>query len=385
MSMDISFKLDPEIIIGPDTLSLAGSICGRYGRRVMIAADHALETRHVKRLQDILEDSGISVIVFDGVEENSSVEMAENIVELCCAAHCSAVVGFGGRKAMTIARMAAYMSPLRLSVFDLFDRSQTRNQFLPFIAIPTSGMDAFMFTEYFAVVDPRDRLVKSVSTPHGMFAAAIVDSNLSNLLTDSSAALSLFEGFGAAAEAYCSAKANFLSDALLERSLSMYAKLIKFDPSHAASGGIDQEMSAQANFAAALGISLSSPGIAAALPLAVNSRCPSAAKPQIAAALLPFLAERLAASRPEKMARIASFLGGSDSLDATTADAAGSAAETIRRSMETLGVKTSLKDYNIPLDMLMAAVESARNLEFVSNSPWIVSEETIFEILKQII
>lgn len=362
----------------------------------MIAADHALESRHVKRLQDILEDSGINVIVFDGVEEDSSVEMAENIVELCRAAHCSAVVGFGGRKTLTIARMAAYMSPLRLSVFDLFDRGQTRNQFLPFIAIPTSGMDAFTFTEYFAAVDPRDRLVKSVSVPHGMFAAAIVDSNLSNLTGGSASAYaSLFEGFGAAAEAYCSTKANFLSDALLERSLSLYAKLIKSDPSGAASGGIDPEMNTQANFAAALGASLSSPGIAAALPLAVNSRCSSAAKPQIAAALLPFFAERLAASRPEKMACIASFLGsshtrstgaGSDTATATaTADAAGSAAETIRRSIETFGVKSSLKEYNIPLDMLMAAVESARNLEFVSNSPWIVSAEALFDILKQVI
>jgi alcohol dehydrogenase len=376
--MDISFRLDPETIIGTDTISMAGTVCGRYGERIMIAADHALDSQSVKRLKDILEDARLEVIVFDGIQEDSGADMAENIVELCRAAHCTTVIGFGGQKTQTIARMTAIMAPLRISVYEMLDGRSFRNKFLPFIAIPTAGIDAFLFTNYFPVVDPRDRLIKPVTSPDKLYAAVIIDSGLSAALSGESAALFILDGFCTAIEAYCSTKANFLSDALLERALYFYAKLLK-----TGSGGIDSDTAAQAGFLAALGASLSSPGIGAALALAINARFP-AAKQRCSAALLPFIVERLAGVRPEKMARVASFLGNTGGY-ATVAEAANSAVSGIRRSMEALNVRSDLKDLNISLDKVIAAAEAARKLEFVANSPWTVSEEEVFKLLKQVL
>jgi alcohol dehydrogenase len=376
--MDISFRLDPETIIGTDTISMAGTVCGRYGERIMIAADHALDSQSVRRLKDILEDSRLEVIVFDGIHEDSGADMAENIVELCRAAHCTTVIGFGGPKTQTIARLTAIMAPLRISVYEMLDGRNFRNKFLPFIAIPTAGIDAFLFTNYFPVIDPRDRLVKSVISPDKLCAAVIIDSSLSAALSGESAALFIFDGFCTAIEAYCSTKANFLSDALLERALHFYAKLLK-----TGSSGIDSNTAAQAGFLASLGTSLSSPGIGAVLALAINARFP-AEKQRYSTALLPLIVERLAGVRPEKMARAASFLGNTGGY-ATVAEAANSAVSGIRRSMEALNVRPELKDLNISLDRVIAAAEAARKLEFAANSPWTVSEEEVFKLLKQIL
>ena len=126
--MDIAFKFDPEILIGADTLSMAGTVCKRHGRRIMVAADHSLDAAVVNRLKEILEDSGLDAIIFDGIEDDSTAEMAENIVELSKAAHCDAIIGFGGRKAQIIARMAAIMAPLRISVFELLDGRKFQNK-----------------------------------------------------------------------------------------------------------------------------------------------------------------------------------------------------------------------------------------------------------------
>jgi alcohol dehydrogenase len=375
--MDISFKFEPEITIGADTISLAGSICGRYGERIMIAADHDIDPQLVGRLKEILEDSRIEAIVFDGITEDSSADMAENVVQLANPGHCNAIIGLGGPKAQLIARMAAIMAPSKMSVFDLLEGRDCQGKFLPFISIPTVSLDPFALTEYFVVVDPRDRTVKSVTSPGDLYAAMLIDSSLLQFLSTPAAPPVIFEGFLAATEAYCSSKSNFLSEALLERALSFYARLMK-----SGSGGMDAGVYAQAIFLTALGTAASSPGLGAALNVAVNARYPDV-KQACSAALLPVIAKRLVSARPEKMARVASFLANTGT--ATVADAANAAVDSIKRSMEAMNVQASLKEFNISLDKVTAAAEAARGLEFVPNSPWTVSEEDVFEILKEII
>jgi len=376
--MDISFKFDPELLIGADTLSMAGTVAGRYGKKIMVAADHGLDTQTTGRLKEILQDSGIEAIVFDGIEEESSVDMAENIVELTCAAHCDAIIAFGGRKTQIIARMAAIMAPMRITAFELLDGRFFEKKFLPLISIPTEGLDAFSLTDYFIAADPRNRLIKSIQSPGNLYAAVIIDSSLLKILSGAGAAFFLLDGYLSAVEAYCSTRANFLSDALLERALNFYSRLFK-----SGAEGMSADIYIQASFLMALGSSVSSPGAGAALSYAVSARS-QATKHQCSAALLPVIMEKLISARPEKMARAASFLG-SAGKGAAVADAANSALDGIRRCMEALKAPSDLKEFNIQLDRVMAAVSAARALEFVANSPWTVSDEAVFDIIKRVI
>ncbi|MDR2965619.1 MAG: iron-containing alcohol dehydrogenase [Treponema sp.] len=383
--MDIAFKFDPEILIGANTLSMAGTVCKRHGKRVMIAADHSLDEAVVNRLKEILEDSGLDAIIFNGIEDDSGVEMAENVVELSRAAHCDAIIGFGGCKSQVIARMAAIMAPFRISAFELLDGRMFENKFLPLLAIPTKGLDTFSLTDYFLVSDPRTRLIKSIKSPPNLYSAVIIDSSLQTFLADTGAAAFIFDGFFSAVEAYCSSKANFLSDALLERSISFYAKLFKTALNPDAGGTNNELISgtyAQASFLGALGTAASSPGAGSALAAAINTRFP-VSKQQCTASLLAPIAEKLSSARPEKMARVASSIGAGKA--ASVAEAAAASVGAIRRCMETFKLQASLKEFNITLDKVTASVEAARNLDFVSNSPWIVSEEDVFNIIKQII
>ena len=375
--MEITFKFDPEILIGTDTLSLAGTICSRYGDRILIVIDHGMETNTLDRLKDILKDSNIEAIVYDGISENAPVNIAENAVELCCAGHCTAIIGFGGPKTQLIARMAAIMAPLKITTFELLDGKKCLDKFLPIISIPTVGIDTFAFTHYFIVTDPRDRFVKAIDSPHKLCAAMIVDDNLFQSFSGASAPNSILDGFCVAVEAYCSSKANFLSDALLERALLFFGKMLKGGP-----GGISAETYAQACFLTSLGASVSSPGIGSALSFAVNARYPEANQ-VCGIVLFSAIVERLVSARPEKMARVASYLG--SGKFASVAEAANSVTENFSRCMASLNIQPNLKEFNIPLDKLIASAEAIRNLELVSHSPWTVSEEDIFEILKKVI
>ncbi|MCL2764463.1 MAG: iron-containing alcohol dehydrogenase [Treponema sp.] len=376
--MDISFKFDPEVLIGADTLSMAGTIASRHGSRIMVAADHDLEAQTVNRLKEILEDSGIKAIVFDGIDNSASAEMANNIVELARAAHCDAIIGFGNEKTQIIARMAAIMAPMRITAFELLDGRIFHKKFMPLLSIPTEGMSAFSMTNYFITPDPRSRLIKSVPSPDGLYSAVIIDSNLFKFLSETRAASHIFENFFNAVEAYCSTRASFLSDTLLEKAISIYARLLKTGNA----GGFNSELFAQANFLSSLGSGASSPGAGSALSAAITARTP-VAKPLCSAALFPQLAERLAGTRPEKMARVAALLGAPKA--ASVAEGAASALNAIRQTMTAHKVPSNLKEYNIQLDRITAAAEAARSLDLTANSPWTVSEEEIFKILKEVL
>jgi alcohol dehydrogenase len=377
--MDISFKFDPEAIIGLDTISRAGTICAAYGKRALIVTGQTPnEQQGVARLKGILEDSQIEAIVFDEVSRQAAADTASTAASLCRGARCSLVIGFGGMKVQTIARMSAIIASSGVPVFDLLDGCSAGPEFLPYIAIPTTSGDPFLFSDYFIAVDPRDRTVKQIQSPAKLCAVVIIDSGVSGPPAVSFAAAA-FGGFCFAIEAYCSARANLLSDTLLERAIVIYARIMKSNTDNAE---FDAAVAAaNAGYLLALGAASSAPGIGTALSYALNGRF-QVLKSQCAAVLLPYIMERLIASRPEKMAKVTTLMGEAFK-GGTLSDSANQGAESIRRLMTELNVPTQLQDFNLSMDRLAPVAESARSLGFVTFSPWTVSSEDAFELLKQ--
>jgi alcohol dehydrogenase len=378
--MDIAFRLDPEIIIGGDTINRIGSICNKYGSRVLVATEQVLyENKSIERITAALGDAGIESIVFDEIPAQATADVAETVASLARGARCSAIVGLGGLKTQSIARIAAIIARSNLEVFDLMDGRKNDDQFLPYISIPTTGRDPFLFSDYFIAVDPRDRLVRLVKSPEKLCVAAIIDGSLSETLSGKFSATTAFDGFCVAVESYCSSRASFFSDALLEQAISLYAQMIQ-----SYQGNLRFDMiggATNAGFLMALGSAISAPGIGTALSYALNGRFP-VAKSWCSTVLLPYILERLVTARPEKIARVAALMG-EPTEGAAVSDSANMAVESIRRRMGVLQVPARLKDFNLSLDRLVPIAEAARNLEFIAFSPWTVAAEDAFDILKQ--
>jgi alcohol dehydrogenase len=378
--MDILFKLDPEIIIGVDAINRAGALCGVHGSRVLVATEQVLyENNNIERLSTVLKDAGLEAIIFDEIPAQVTADVAEAAATLAKGARCNAVIGFGGLKTQAIARLAAILAGSRRQLFELLDGQKEEESFLPYVAIPTTGRDPFMFAPYFIAVDPRDRAVKLIKSPPGLCSAAIIDGGLSDSLSGKFAATTAFDGFCVAAEAYCSSKSSFLSDALLEQAIAFYNRMIDScvdEQNFDIAGG-----AANAGFLMAMGSAVSSPGIGTALAYAINGKFPIA-KSWCSTVLLPYILEKLVTARPEKMARIAALMH-EPVEGASVADSANMAVDAIRRRMGVLKVPARLKEFSLSLDRLVPVAESARNLEFIAYSPWTVASEDAFDILKQ--
>jgi alcohol dehydrogenase len=376
---DLLIKIDPEIIVGRDTISRVGTISRVTGQKTLIIAEGpAPDNRgNAERLCAILRDSGVESIVFDEIPAHATAAAAVPAAELARGARCTGIIGLGGPHTQSIARLSAMIAPSGLEVPALLDGAEPGDAFLPYIAAPMAGQDPLLFTHYLIAVDPRDRSVKTVKTPRGLCAAVFIDSGLGGPFTGNTATALALDGFSAAAEAYCSGKAHFLSDALLEQAFCLHIKsldLLQSDESAAA------EALSQGALLTALGTAISAPGIGLALAYALSGRFP-VEKSWCAAALLPPLLERLAAARPERLAKIAALIGEAPT-GSPAAEAAPLVLTALRRRMELLGFSPRLGECGQSMDRMAPVAEAARALGFTAFSPWTVSEEETYGLLK---
>ncbi len=377
---DISFRLNPKIVIGQDTVNRLGLFCAEFGGRALVVSEQVLyENKVIDRVVSVLQDAGVEAILFDEVPAQATADIAENAAELARGARCSVVVGLGGLKTLAIARTVSILASGNDYLFELLDGAAPNGPKLPFIAVPTTGRDPFLFSERYIAVDPRDRSVKLIKGGTDLCAAAVMDPGLSESLSGKFAATTAFDGFCSAFEAYCSSKSNFLSDALLERAMELYVKIMD---SFADNRPFDAlGISTQAGFLTSLGVSASAPGIGTALSFALNGRFP-VAKSWCSTVLLPYVMEFAAKARVERLARVASLMG--EAVDGVGASASAAiAVDGIRRRMGLLKVPARLKDFGLALDKLVPVAECAKDLEFTAFSPRAVSSEDAYDLLKQ--
>jgi len=377
---DTILRLDPEIIIGLDTINRAGSLFAERGHKILLATEQGLyENNLIDRLVKVLDDAGLETILFDEIPAQATADAAENAASLARGARCDLVIGFGSLKTQYIAKLAAILAASTLRLFDLLDGLREEHEFLPYAAIPSTGSDPFLLSDSLIAVDPRDRFIKLVKCPRNLCQAVILDPGLSELIGGKFGPTIAFDGLCTAMEAYCSTKSSFFSDALLEQAISLYAKMM-----HSYVDNLSTDYpgaSVHAGLLMAIGASVSAPGIGTALAYALSGKFP-VAKSWCATVLLPYIMEKLVASRPEKMARAISLMG-ETTESVSTSEAANMAVDTIRSRMGQLKVPARLKDFNLSLDRLVPAAEAARDMEFVAASPWTVTSEDAYDLLKQ--
>ncbi|MDR0556253.1 MAG: iron-containing alcohol dehydrogenase [Treponema sp.] len=375
---DIVLKIDPEIVIGMDIINRVGMICKTYGNQFLLISEKSLnDDKSIERLKAVLQDSGIQTIIFDEIKAPVMADIAENIAHLARASHCSGVIGFGCPSVQTIARLTAIIAADVNDMFELLD-GRIPSAALPYIAIPSVKEDPFLTTDSFIAVDPRNREIRLVHTPRGLCKAIVIDGAFSGRTGVEGGYAAAFDGFCIAVEAYCSKKANILSDPVLEKAIALFAQII----SSYVNGAVNmKELDYQAAVLVNIGSAVSAPGVVSTLARAIADRF-SVEKSLCAAALLPVILDKLVSCRAEKIARVASLMG-EKTEGLSDAEAALLPAASIRSSLEKLAISPRLQDLGLQLDRLISITDSVRNLDIVAFSPWTVTSEEILDIVKQ--
>jgi len=282
-------------------------------------------------------------------------------------------------RTLSIAKCIAMTASSGNDIDDYLSGMQPQGPALPYIEVPTTCRDPFLFTDEYLMVDSRDRTCRIGRTQKDIVKVVLIDPKLSLSLPAKYTATTIMDTLLGCIEGYLSAKANFLSDTYLTRAIEMLGGLIKEGMQNL--DDIRARMNASiAGLLMALGLSTTRQGIGAALSFAINARY-MAPKSWVSTILLPYVMEFAVNVRGDRIAQVGRLLG-EDVTDASSVEAPMRSIEAVRRIISSLGLPTRLREFNLTLDEMIEVAGAARSFDMMNYLPRIVSTEDIYELIK---
>lgn len=378
---DFVFRISPNVILGPYTMARLGQIATAWGSNYMLIADPILkEFNLIEKVVSALEEKGVSVFVFDDIPAGATSATLEQALSLARGAHVHGVISFGGMKTASLGRAIASLYNENHDIYDYLAGAQPYSGALPFIEVPSTCRDPFVFMDRTPVIDARNRQLKLMKTQNGVCKAVVIDPNLYMHMSPNTAVSMVFHAVTLAVEGYVSTKSNFFSETILGKSIEML--LLALDPEQSKLVGTPSEMLiAQGGCMASMGVAISSPGVATAISLACNARYKTSSS-LVCSVLLPYIMEDAARAKIDRIATIGKMLGVSGAgLGAS--DIARAAIDDIRRRLALAGLPTRLKDLGLSIDQLVPAAEDAAALDLMNYIPRAMSSDDLFDLIKQ--
>jgi len=378
---DFVFKISPNVILGPHSLARLGQTASAWGTNYMLLVDPFLkEFDLVDKAVAALEEKGISVFVFDDIPAGATSETLEQALSLARGAHVHGIAAFGGLKTAALGRAVASLFNEPHDLYDYLAGAQPFSAALPYIEVPTTCRDPFMFLDRTPVVDARNRQVHLMKIQNAVCKAVIIDPNLYMHMSPNTAVSMIFHAVTLAVEGYVSTKSNFFSETILGKSIEML--LLALDPEQSKLVGTPSEMLiAQGGCMASMGVAVSSPGLATAISIACNARYKTSTS-LVCSVLLPYMMEDALRAKVDRIATIGKMLG-VNGTGLSSGDCARAAIDDIRRRLALAGLPTRLKDLGLSIDQLVPVVEDSIALDLMNYVPRALSRDDLFDLVKQ--
>ncbi len=377
---DVLFHVPTRVIFGLDTANRISQLVSEYGERAFLVTESILyEGKVINKIQELLDKKGIPNIVFDEVVSNATSRTVDDGVALARGSHADVIIGLGGVKTLSIAKAIAMTVPSGVEMDDFLSGVQPEKPPLPYVEIPTTCRNPFMFTDEYLMVDARDRSGKLGRTPKGITKAVLMDPKLSVNLPVKYTATTIMDTLLGAIEGILSNRANFLSDTYLMKAVEIIGRLIKEGFQNADDVRMRMNASA-AGLLLGLGLTTTKLGIGSALSYAINAKFLSP-KSWISTILLPYVLEFAVNVRGDRIAAIAGLLG-EDVSGLPPVEAPARAIEVIRRVIASINLPTRLREFDLNLDEMVEIAGSARTFDMMNYLPRAVSTEDIYEMIK---
>ena len=377
---DVLFHVPTRVIFGLDTANRIAQLVGEFGERAFLVTESILyEGKIINKIQELLDKKGVPNIVFDEVVSNATSRTVDDGVALARGSHADVVIGLGGVKTLSIAKAIAMAATSGADIDDFLSGVQSEKPALPYIEIPTTCRNPFMFLDEYLMVDARDRSGKLGRTQKGITKAVLIDPKLSVNLPAKYTATTIMDTLLGAIEGILSNRANFLSDTFMMKAVEMIGALIKDGFQNADDVRMRMNASA-AGLLYGMGLATTKLGIGSALSFAINAKF-LAPKSWVSTILLPYVLEFAVNVRGDRIAAIAGLLG-EDVSGLPPVEAPARAIEAVRRIIASLNLPTRLREFDLSLDEMVEIAGSARTFDMMNYLPRAVSTEDIYEMIK---
>ncbi|MBR1535697.1 MAG: iron-containing alcohol dehydrogenase [Treponema sp.] len=377
---DFSFKVSPNILLGSYASSRIGQTVASYGSKFMLVLDPILrENGTAQKITKALDDKKIEYFIFDELLKGGDSEILERALKLGREAHIHGVIALGGGKPLSVGRAICSLFNEEHDLYDFLDGQLPKSTPLPFIAIPTTIRDAYIFTDTIPLVDARSSTLKLLKAQSAIAKLVLFDPTLTATLTENQTDSMALETLCLATESYLSQRENFFSNMITEKSVELL--IYALDGSQTLTITTPkEELLSQGGCMASLASATSSIGIASLLSMCINARY-HISRSLVTTILFPYMLEECAKFKADKIATLAKKMGIAQA-EQNDEEAAHAFAENIRQRIAKANLPARLKDLSISLEQLALAAEDAGSLELVNSLPRSMNSDDLFGLIK---
>lgn len=375
------FQTTKSILAEPGSSSRIGELVKGLGcSSVLLVSDRGVEAAGLLKAGMLsLEQHGIEVTVFTGVEADPPVHVIEAAVALAQAKQADGVVSIGGGSSMDVAKLVALLAVGQEKLADIYGVGMVRGRRLPLLLAPTTAGTGSEVTPI-SIVTTGEGEKKGVVSPVLLPDWAVLDAELTLGLPAGVTAATGVDAMVHAIEAYTSARLkNALSDTLARDALRLLGENI-----HEAcrNGGNLQARQNMLLGSMLAGMAFANAPVAAvhalAYPVGARFHVPHGLSNSL---VLPQVIRFNASHAEQHYSELASIL---------IPDAGGSAADRtdalvvmLSQLPKALGLPTRLRDVGIAESDLPALADDAmKQTRLLVNNPREVTHRDVMEIYR---
>ena len=214
----------PEVIshspvraeFGPGSIEKLGELVeAEGGSRVLLVTDPGIVAAgHAERAIQSFKQSGLDVVLFDGVEENPTTEHVDAGLEVARSHGVDLIVGLGGGSSMDCAKGVNFLLTNGGAMVDYWGVGKATKPMLPFIAIPTTAGTGSEAQSFALISDARSHRKMACGDPKALCRVAILDPDLTRTQPVAVAAASGMDAVSHAVETAGTLRRNDVSLAL---------------------------------------------------------------------------------------------------------------------------------------------------------------------------
>ena len=358
---------------------LAQTVLDFKGSNVLLVIDPGLvQAGLAKRITAPLENASIPFTIYDKIDPEPGLKLADNGCEIARAAGCDCVVGAGGGSAMDVAKAISILLTNGGRAVDYLGLGKIAKPGVPKIMVPTSAGTGAEVT-FTAVFINEETGSKGGMNGDPLYPdAAILDPELTTSLPPAVTAFTGIDALTHALEAYTSTQAHVISEMYSLEAID----LINSNLAAAYANGDNLEARAAMLMGSLLGgKALATAGVGLVHAMAYPMGGMFGIGHGLAnAVLLPYVVYYNLIGNMEKFATLASVMG-QDTTDLNIREAASLCVEAIIDLNTDVNIPSTLQELNIAADKIPEMAEIALTVTRpVENNPRKPSLEDVIRI-----
>ena len=380
LSRMLIYSFPRRIIFGLNlTDNIADEVKALNGRNVLLVTDPLIaKTDAFATIKGKLGAAEISFLLYDKVEPEPPLVLAEEVAELARRKKVDAVLAVGGGSTMDLGKVAALSITNPGRVESYIGMNLVKSRSAPLICAPTTSGSGSEVTQ-FAVLKIGEKK-RSIISRNIVPDSVILDPMLTLSMPPKITANSGVDALSHAVEAVLSMDASPLTDALAFQAINLFARNIRT----AYREGSNIEARSAMHLAATVsGISFTNARVVVGHSIS-QTFAPIFNVPhgQSCAMALPYAMEFYLSTTPERLASIAIAMDES-AVGLEAEKAAKEAVHIVRKLVEDLNIPLSLKKVGVPEEKLSMLAELCIKDWPRPNSPRPLTKEAVLEVFER--